>query len=342
MKEVKKAPFYKKRKFWIATISIFAVVIFFYYKILSSRNGKVQTSKIEKGTVSEELVLSGDINADEYANLTFPTSGEISWVGVKEGDEVKAGQSLLKLDTTVLNSAFQQAKATLRAAEATVQNIYDQVQDHSSDETFAQRDVRTAAEAAKDRAYESYIAALYNLNNSTLTAPFAGIISFLAHPYPGVNVIFSETQVEIINPDTIYFDVTADQSDVINLYLSQEVLITLDSLPEEKINGEVAFIGYTPKLGEAGTVYKVKVDIKKDGFENKNVRIGMSGDASFIIKEKSDVLYVPPKFINADTKGKYLKVGNADNRVYIDVGIEGEERVEIISEKVKEGDTIFD
>jgi multidrug efflux pump subunit AcrA (membrane-fusion protein) len=164
----------------------------------------------------------------------------------------------------------------------------------------------------------------------------------LAHPYPGVNVILTETQVEIINPETVYFDVTADQSDVINLYLSQEVLITLDSLPEEKINGEVAFIGYTPKLGEAGTVYKVKVDIKKDGFENKNVRIGMSGDASFIIKEKSDVLYVPPKFINADTKGKYLKVGNADNRVYIDVGIEGEDRVEIISEKVKEGDTIFD
>jgi RND family efflux transporter MFP subunit len=344
--ESEKKPFIlrllKRRKLLLIIFVILAVIGFSYYKIVSRRNAGVQTAKVEKGTVSEELVLSGEINADEYTQLSFPTSGEISWVGVKEGDKVKKGQSLSKLDTTILNSTFQQAQATLRAAEATVENIHDQVKDHSGDETYSQKDTRTTAEAAKDKAYEAYIQAEYNLRNSTLIAPFTGIITYLAHPFPGVNILVTEPQIELINPDTIYFDVSADQNDVVNLSVGQPVSVSIDSLPDETIDGEISFISYTPKSGEAGTVYKIKVMLEGNDLDAQKVRIGMSGDAHFIINKKDNVLYVPPKFINTNGEGKYLNVGSLNNRVYIEVGIEGEDRVEIISDKVKEGETVFD
>jgi len=331
-----------RKKKLLAFVLLIGVGGFLFWKFkIAPKKVSFETATVEKGSVKEELILSGEVAADEYAKLTFPTSGEVSWVGVKEGDMVKRGEALTKLDTTVLNTTFQQARATLRAAEATVANIHDQVKDHTGDETYAQKDSRTSAETTKDRAYEAYVAAEYNLRNSTLTSPFAGIITFLAHTYSGVNVFSTETQVEVINPDTIYFDVTGDQNEVPDLFIGQKVNIVLDSIPDETFEGTVDFISYTPKAGEVGTAYEIKVKFTKDNFDIKKFRIGMSGDAKFVITEKDDVLYVPPKFINSDTKGKFVSLGRKNNKVYIETGVEGEERVEIKG-NLKEGDILYD
>ena len=331
--------FLNKRR--LVILAIILVAGFLVWKFTLGKKEEIETAKVERGTVIEELVLSGEIDADEYAKLTFPTSGKIAWVGISEGDEVKRGQALTKLDTTVLNTTFQQARAALRAAEATVEKVHDQVKDHSGDETFTQKDTRTTAEAAKDEAYEAYVAAEYNLRNSTLTSPFSGIVTFLAHPFSGVNVLATETQVEVINPDTIYFDVSADQTEVGDLKVGQKVVIILDSVPDEEISGHVDFVSYTPRTGEVGTVYKVKVKFDKD-LDIKRYRIGMGGDASFILSEKEDVLYVPPKFVKSDSTGKYVKQGKENNKTYVEVGIEGEDRIEIKSESLKEGDILYD
>jgi|SRR3989304_6799993 len=341
MKGEKKTRFYKKKKFWIIFLTLLAVFGFSYYKFILSKKNVVESTEIKRGTVEEALTLSGEVKADEYAKLTFPTSGEISWVGVKEGDEVEKGQALTKIDTTVLNSTYQSVRATLRAAEATVENIHDQVKNHSADETFVQKDTRTTAEVTKDKAYEAYIAAEYNLRNSTLIAPFAGIITSLAHPFSGVNVFATETQVELINPQTLYFDVSADQSEVLKLSIGQEVNITLDSVSDEELKGNIVFIGYTPKADEVGTIYKVKVAFD-DLLDIKKFRVGLTGDATFVISKKENVLFVPPKFVKSDLDGKYLKKSGKNGKTYVEIGLEGEDATEIVSDKVKEGDNVFD
>ncbi len=92
--------------------------------------------------------------------------------------------------------------------------------------------------------------------------------------------------------------------------------------------------------GEVGTVYKVKV-IFVDEIDATKLRIGMTGDAKFVLSERDEVLYLPPKFINSDTGGKYVNLDRKNNKVYIEVGIEGEERVEVIGD-IEEGDTAYD
>ena len=147
--------------------------------------------------------------------------------------------------------------------------------------------------------------------------------------------------MEVINPATIYFDVSADQSEVIDLKVGQKVNVLLDSYPDEEIAGEIAFISYSPRSGETGAVYRVKVIVGKDNQILSKLRIGMTGDAKFVLSEKDDVLYIPPKFVNSDTKGKYVKKGKKNNKIYIEVGIEGEDRIEV-SGNLKEGDIIYD
>jgi multidrug efflux pump subunit AcrA (membrane-fusion protein) len=67
----------------------------------------------------------------------------------------------------------------------------------------------------------------------------------------------------------------------------------------------------------------------------------MTGDANFILSSKDNVLYAPLSFIKTDKKGKYVNVGSLDKKVYIKIGLEGEDRAEIIS-GVSEGDILFD
>lgn len=326
--------------FWVILAAIAVVVLVLIFRGRGKK--EVTTAKVERGLVKQELVLTGSINAEKYATLYFPTSGKISWIGVKEGDKVNRGQALISLDKTVLAAAYQQALNNRRNTQAAVNNVHDQLKDNDTTETFSEAATRVAAEVANDNAWDALKAAAYNLSNSTLYAPFTGVVSSLPFDSPGVNVSFTDAQVVIVDPATIYFDVDADQNDVTSLKEGQEVSVVLDSYQDKEITGKVSFIAFTPKVGETGTSYKVKVVFDKVALGDFLPRVGMTGDAKFTLSQKDGVLYVPSDFVKSDITGKYIKLGAANNKTYIDTGLTSEERTEIISDKVKEGDTVYD
>ena len=308
---------------------------------LRGGNGELEESTVQRGEVIEELILSGEIVADEHAQLTFPTSGRITWINVVEGDQVKKGQALAKLDTVVLSSALQRARADLRAAEANLEEVHDEVKGRDADETFEEKNTRTAAEVAKDKAYEAVIIAGENLRNSTLVSPFDGLVTYVANPFSGVNVLATQTQIEVINPDTIHFEVSADQMEVVDIKIGEEVKIVLDAVDEKEFTGTVTYVSYAPEVGEVGSVYSVRLnfaDLANNGFV---YRVGMTGDAHFVLSKKDDVLWVPSGFVNSDSGGDYLSTNNGKDKVYIEVGLEGEDRTEVVG-NISEGLAIYD
>ena len=326
--------------FWVIIVVLLVGV-----GILLSSNGKknsqLVTTTVQRGPVKEELILSGSVKADKHVTLYFPAGGKLIGVYVKEGDWVRKGQALVSVDKTVLNTVYQQALNNYRSYQAAAENAVDSVKGHSGDETFAQKATRTAAEVARDNSFDAVTAAEYNLRNATLFAPFAGLITSLPFPSPGVNVSFTDPQVEILDPDSIYFEVEADQSEVINIKVGQTVQIVLDSYRDSSFSGKVTFVGYTPKPNEAGTIYRIKVELSVGELGDILPRIGMSGDATFILSQKEDALFVPAEFVNSDKDGKFVNLGRANNKVRVTVGIEGEDQVEIMS-GVNEGDVLYD
>lgn len=326
------------KKILIVVIVVIGVISFFFFK---NRNKDIKTVNIQKGNLKEEMILSGQINATNYAKLSFETSGKISYVGVIEGEKVNKGKLVSKLDTTVLNSSYQIALSNLRAYEATAANIHDQVKGHDSDESYAQKDLRTTAEVNKDKAYEAVLQAKRNLDGASLYAPFNGIITYIAHPFSGVYTSLGAVEAEIIDPSTIYFDVLADQTEVTRLSVGQKVEIVLDSFEDKNFEGQVSNISFVPKNGESGSVYSVKVGFVNIDLVNSQFKIAMTGDSKFVVSEKKDVLFVPNNYVKQDKDGRFVKTTTKGEKIYIETGIESEEYTEIIG-NVTEGRVVYD
>ncbi len=90
----------------------------------AATRAQLQTTTIQRGTIVATVAAAGNVSSPQQADVSFQTSGRVSKVNVKIGDQVKAGQVLMALDTSDLQLALQAAQASLASSQAN----YDQTQ----------------------------------------------------------------------------------------------------------------------------------------------------------------------------------------------------------------------
>jgi len=337
--------FIKKR--WYLIILLIVGVVFFLTRDRTSKaeKAKEESYKVTYKTLKDELSLSGEIDAEERVVLRFQTSGRLAWVGVKEGDYVKKYQGIASLDQQELKKRFEKYMNTY------MKNRWDfeQTKDDNEGEVIG-----GVSQALRDEAKRLMEKSQFDLNNAVLdlelqdislryaflSTPIEGIVVRVDSPFSGVNITPSQAEFEIINPETIYFSVTADQTEVIKLKENIHGNIVLDSYPDKEINGVIKSISYTPKSGETGTVYKVKIDIGKSSLNQ--YRYGMTGDISFNLREEKHVIAIPTTFVKTDGSKKYVFMSVNEKRIktYIELGDEMDNYT-IIKKGLAEGDIIY-
>src|SRR5262249_59169430 len=75
-----------------------------------------------RATLEAKVTANGEVRPIQFINLTSEVQGRVTDVFVKEGDEVKKGKPLLRVDPTQLASMTSVQEAGLRAQQAEVQN----------------------------------------------------------------------------------------------------------------------------------------------------------------------------------------------------------------------------
>jgi HlyD family secretion protein len=115
-----------KKKKIIITIAVIVVIGGIIGASVYARRGdlpEVQTAKVERRALLEaKVTANGEVRPIQFINLTSEVTGRVTEVFVKEGDVVKKGKPLLRVDPTQLASATSIQEAGLRAAQAEVQN----------------------------------------------------------------------------------------------------------------------------------------------------------------------------------------------------------------------------
>lgn len=326
---------------WYLVLPIFVVlgILAYHFASASSQLDKKNLYTVKRRTLTENLSLSGAIDAEEKTTLRFQTSGRLSWVGVKVGDYVKKYQGIAALDQ-------QEVKKTLdKYLNDYLKTRWDFEQ---TKDTYKDSIITSAIKRILDKSQFDLNKSVLDVEVKNLSVEFAnlwtpieGIVTKVDAPYAGVNITPAQAEFEVVNPQTIYFSATADQNDVVKLTTDLAGNIVLDAYPQQEFSGQIRQISFAPKQGETGTVYEVKMSFDQDN-SGYRYRLKMTGDANFVVRKKENVLAVPTNLAKTENGKKYVfkQEGGNKKKVYIKEGEEIGDFLEV-KEGLAEGDIIL-
>ncbi|OGK15503.1 hypothetical protein A2774_04380 [Candidatus Roizmanbacteria bacterium RIFCSPHIGHO2_01_FULL_39_12c] len=336
----------KKRWYFIVILLIIIGIVVYQNTPLGIKSDEEKSAyKVKRQTLKEELSLSGEIVAEEQVTLRFQSSGRLSWVGVREGDYVEKFQAVASLDQREVQ---QNLKKYLNTFVNERLDFDQEMQDSQIKYTGG------LTEDARREALRVLEKAQYDLNNaiidvelknlaieySHLFSPIEGIVVSVSSPFAGVNTTPAQAEFEIINPNTVYFSVAADQTEVIKLKDGMQGDIIFDSYPDENVKGEVDRISFVPKDGATGAVYEAKMRFLDLNGEYV-LRVGMTGDVDFVLQEKSNVIAVPS--LNIKTSKGQAYVWKLENKQIVKTPVVTGEEIDgmmTIISGLQEGDLI--
>ncbi|MGE5374201.1 MAG: efflux RND transporter periplasmic adaptor subunit [Bacteroidota bacterium] len=227
-------------------------------------------------SAQKTVTASGVIVPAQVSELGFLISGMARDIPVKEGDTVKAGQTLMVLDTPDLQFAVDEAQAALRASQAQAEiRKNDVIRKYIINyEKFTVKKLKLSvpheviemADASVQQAQALVENAQARLAQGTLAAPFGGTVTSLK-VIPGEYVPSDEAVVTLATLDDLQIETTdLSERDIPNVQIGDPVNIFIEAL-NKNISGKVT--GISPKADIVGgdVVFKVTIapDIQPEG-----------------------------------------------------------------------------
>jgi HlyD family secretion protein len=264
----------------VAGIVVIGSVVGFSVARENRTRTNVQTGKVEKRDLVQVVTASGEVRPKRYVNVGANVSGRLVEIDVKEGDRVKKGQILAKVESERYQAVQRQSEAGLAASRADLQRAeadvaisklaFDRfkrmreqrlVSEQDYDQAEADWKMKTAnVEAARKRVAQLQAqtdSTRDDLVKTTVISPMDGVVTNLPKE-AGEMVIgalsFSPTVIMTVADLSIMeCEVMVDETDFRNLKLGQEAKIKVDALEGLEMKGEVTEIGASALVRGSGS-----------------------------------------------------------------------------------------
>ncbi len=219
------------------------------------------------GSSAGTVTASGEVVPLRHVRLSFPLTGIVESVEVKEGDRVTAGQPLIRLDTTILEAKVAEAEAAVATAETQVRYLR---------RVGSSAEQLDSAQASVDRAAALLESAKATLAQATLTAPMDGTVAALDIA-PGEVVTPGQIVIQIGDLSTFQIETTdLSERDAPKVKPGQTVEVYVEAL-DARIAGIVADIARVSSTIGGEVVYKVTVALDE---QVEGLMWGMSADVT--------------------------------------------------------------
>ncbi|MGE5344259.1 MAG: efflux RND transporter periplasmic adaptor subunit [Candidatus Omnitrophota bacterium] len=313
-----------KKKKWFLIIGSIVVILILLGVLLPKKKSEipVQTVTVMRRNITQVVTATGKINPVTQVIITPEVTGEIVSLPVKEGDQVKKGQLLIKIKPDTYMAQRERASALLESSRANlktkkvdvdftraeldrVQKLFkaglanqQQLEKSQSDFSAAMAQYESLASSVS-QAEASLKEANEYLNKTTIYSPMDGTVSqlnvklgerVLGSGYAqGTNLmtVADLTQMEAV--------VEVDENDVVSLSVNDRVKIKIDAFKDRNFDGHVTHIGNSAKIKGEGTQEMVVNFEIKIALESKDtsVRPGMSCNADIETETRNNVLSLP-------------------------------------------------
>lgn len=317
------------------SVIFFIVVLLLIFVFRPKDKVVILTQSAHQGDLVKSISITGTIKSQSVVNLTFQSGGTVNYLGAKKGDFINAWQAIVSLDKQKLEASFRQAQQDFTAAKAASEQYYSS--HTNATESYDEKVKRTALDATQNKAYDQMVRVKKDLTDSTLYSPIEGILTNADVTNVGVNIT-PATVFTITNPDSLDFEMDVDEADIGNIKIGQEVLINLDSYPNETISVSILsidFVTHTTTTG--GDAYTIKTNLVTDNKDYK-YRVGMNGNAEIILSKVNNVVSIPLSSLFDNNKA-YIKIGNKYETRELTLGLENDTDIEV-KKGIKSGEQV--
>ena len=292
----------------------------------------VELSKVAQTTIVETVSATGKIQPEIEVKISSEVSGEVIALPVKEGQQVKKGDLLVRINPDLYESGVNRSVASMSTTKAGLSQADAQVKEAKAnyDRNKKLFDKGIISKSEWDRivsAYEVAVAnkqsAYYqvqsasatvteakdNLGRTTIYAPADGTVSLLnvelGERVLGTQQMTGTEILRIANLNNMEVEVDVNENDIVKVSIGDSANIEVDAYLKREFKGIVTSISNsasTALTADQVTNFKVKVRILKESYQDllegkpanfSPFRPGMTATVDIITKRKENIVAVP-------------------------------------------------
>lgn len=317
-----------------AVVLIVGLVVLAKTGVLGKKDeGKeVETAKIDAITIVETVSATGKIQPEVEVKISSEVSGEIIDLPIKEGQTVKKGDLLVKINPDIYESGVNRTVASLSTTKAGLSQADAQLKEAKANYDRNKRlfdkgviskaewdkvvSAYEVAQANKQSAYYNVQSASAtvteakdNLGRTTIYAPADGTISKLdvelGERVLGTQQMAGTELLRVANLNNMEVEVDVNENDIVKISIGDEAEIEVDAYLKKEFKGIVTSISNSSTATTSAdqvTNFKVKVRILKESYQDlmegkpanfSPFRPGMTATVDIITTRKENVLGVP-------------------------------------------------
>lgn len=316
-----------------------AVLLGAYYFYGSSGNGNtnepLKTAKVKRADLKIEVVATGTVTPDVEVVVKSKAGGEITSFPFNEGDMIKKGETIVRLDPKTEETRTKQAEASVLISRAKLDKAQVSLRDAEiklkrarelfGDGIISRQELDDAeitleksrtdlklAEGEVLQASEAFKEAKERLDDTQIRAPFTGTI---LKKDVDVGYVISSTLssasegtplFSMANLDNIYMNAQVDEVDISKISVGQTAAVAVDSLPDRSFKGRVERVAPKGKVERTVTIFDVVIIITDE--EKEFLKPGMTASVSILTDTVKDALLVPNEALrtNEGKTGVYV------------------------------------
>lgn len=283
----------------------------------------VSVAPVERGSVGRSVTVSGVVEPIRIVGVNSQISGALLAVLVEEGNVVRKGGVLARVDDRELQAQLEAAEASYQVTQAAYERA-QQLRDRKVITLPEYERDRTAFAAAKAQLEQVRTRIAY----ATVTAPINGVIT--EKRVEAGDVVAPQTRLfTLADVSTLVVRVGVSELDVVAVNVGDPVVLALDAFPDRSFRGRVRRIFPT---GDP-TTRLVPVEVALRAQDADDVRPGFLARVTFALGTRQGVLLVPASALvgGAGSESVFVVEDGRAIRRTVTPGVTSEGRVEIVA-----------
>ncbi|PTB97341.1 efflux RND transporter periplasmic adaptor subunit [Marivirga lumbricoides] len=257
----------------------------------------VRTAKVLPNEGRLSLKYSGVVEASETTPVSFATAGTVTEVLVAEGQSVRKGQVLAKLDMAGPKNRHQLAVQQQQRA----QDAYNRMKPMQENGTLPEIKW-VEVETGLEQTTTAVAIAQQGIDDCYLYAPKSGIIGSKSIT-PGMNILPTAKVMDLVDIQTVYVKIPVPENEVSIFQKGQEATIKIGAL-DRKVSGQVKEVGVSADF--ISHTYPVKIEVSNTDL---TIKPGMVCEVATHIPSNNEGVLVSNKAVQIGIDGnQYVMV----------------------------------